>query len=61
VNAGSDLKKALEHARANAARSGTPRVLHVWGDVHWISKFPLVPRPPYTIVFPDGKTEEIKA
>jgi hypothetical protein len=38
VNAGRDYRKARRQAQANADLTGTPRWLHLYGGVWWISK-----------------------
>ncbi len=41
MNAGRDYQKARLQAQSNADRSGSPRWLHQYGGVWWISKTPI--------------------
>jgi hypothetical protein len=64
MNAGRSYTKALEQAKANAARTGTNRYVWLYNEVYWIEK----DRPngafgtfTYAEVHPDGTCEDKEA
>jgi hypothetical protein len=58
MNVGKDFGKAVEHARANASRTGKPRYLHTYNGVFWMSFDP--PTCGYWMVTPSGELIEVK-
>lgn len=57
MNAGKDFGKAIEQAKANAARTGTPRWVHSYNGTFWISQTPL--RCGHWLVMPNGDVRDI--
>jgi hypothetical protein len=57
MNLGRDFKKAVEQAKANAARTGKPRYLHVYGGVLWLSFDP--PSCGHWLITPGGEVMDI--
>lgn len=58
MNVGRDFNKAVEQAKANAARTGTPRYLHTHGGVLWMSFDP--PTCGHWKITPEGEVIKVE-